>query len=89
MITLTPPSPLETPVALPMNAKLDGPYLQQLPVWSRVLEAWERFLAMAGIGSSQSFALQDFWNARNVALAVDLFSDAPTAWFAFDRADMG
>lgn len=89
VITLTPPAPLEAPLTLPMSGKLDGPYLQQLPVWTRFLEGWVRLLEMAGVSSSQPFPLEDLWDARSVALAVDLFGDAPTAWFAFDATDLG
>lgn len=89
VITLTPQTPLEARLTLPMTDRLDGPYLQQLPVWTRVLEGWERLLAMAGVPSSQPFSLQDLWEARGLALAVDLFGDAPTAWFAFDATDLG
>lgn len=89
VITLTPATPIEAPITLPMTGTLEGPYLRELPGWTRVLEGWERLLALAGVRSSQPFPLPDIWEARSVALAVDLFSDAPTAWFAFDRAEIG
>jgi hypothetical protein len=59
VIALTPAAQPEAPVILPMTAKLDGPYLEQLPAWNRVLEGWERLLALAGVPPSEAFTLQD------------------------------
>ena len=89
VIVLTPSMSVAAAVTLPMSSRLDGPYLQQLPAWSRALEAWERLLALAGVPPGGAFSLQDLWEARGGALAADLSSDAPTAWFAFDRRDIG
>lgn len=89
VIVVTPTTLSAAAVVLPMTSKLDGPYLQQLPAWSRVLEGWERLLALAGVPSADAFSLPEVWNARSVSLAIDLFSDSPTAWFAFDCADIG
>lgn len=89
VITVTPPTLIEATVVLPMTAKLDGPHLQHLPAWSRGLEGWERLLALAGVSPAEPFSLPELWDARSVSLAVDLFSDSPTAWFAFDRPAVG
>ncbi|MCR5873085.1 hypothetical protein LRS10_02055 [Phenylobacterium sp. J426] len=77
VIVLTPSMSVAAAVTLPMSSRLDGPYLQLLPAWSRALEAWERLLALAGVPPGGAFSLQDLWEARGVALAADLSSDAP------------
>jgi hypothetical protein len=73
VITLTPASTPDARFTLPATSKLDGPYLEQLPEWVRILVGWERMLNLAGTRASKPFSLQDLWAARGAQLAVELF----------------
>lgn len=75
-------------LTLPVDQPIDGPYLDQLPAITKLLDGWQRLLELAGLKSAEPFAFDAIWDANAVAMAVDiLLSPASIAFFEFDSLD--
>jgi hypothetical protein len=75
-------------LSLPVDQRLDGPYLDQLPAMTKFLDGWQRLLEVAGMKSVELFAFETIWYANAAAMAVDvLLNLAPIAFFEFDSLD--
>lgn len=86
-IVVTPEAFPDAPLRLPLAEKLDGPYLEQLPDILARLDGWSRLLELAGLKSASPFNLNDLFEARKAALAVDLCGSGTKASFGFDMED--
>ena len=76
------------PLSLPVEQRLDGPYLKQLPVLTKFLDGWQRLLGLAGMKSVEPFAFDAIWDAHAAAMSVDLLlNPAPIAFFEFDNLE--
>lgn len=74
-----------SPLTLPVDQPVDGPYLDLLPAITKLLDGWQRLLELAGLKSVESFAFDAIWDANAAAMAVDiLLNPAPIAFFEFD-----
>lgn len=72
-------------LTLPVNQSVDGPYLDQIPAITKLLDGWQRLLEMAGVKSVEPFAFDTIWDANQAGMAVDmLLNPAPIAFFEFD-----
>lgn len=75
-------------LTLPVDQPIDGPYLDQLPAITKLLDGWQRLLELAGLKSAEPFAFDAIWDANAAAMAVDiLLSPASIAFFEFDSLD--
>lgn len=64
---------------------LTGPYLDDLPQLLEFVERLHRALEIAGIASTDSFALEDIWSAATMQMSLDMmFNPASAARFEFD-----
>lgn len=89
-VVLIPGSDAAARIELPMTSSLDGPYLDQLPIWVELLDGWVRIVEMAGLQASSPFGLKDLWAARRAAFAVALFENRTSrTWFAFTLDQIG
>lgn len=77
-----------SPLTLPVDQPVDGPYLDQLPAITKLLDGWQRLLELAGLKSVNPFAFDAIWDANAAAMAVDiLLNPAPIAFFEFDSLE--
>lgn len=77
-----------SPLTLPVDQPVDGPYLDQLPAITKLLDGWQRLLELAGLKSVDPFAFDAIWDANAAAMAVDiLLNPAPIAFFEFDSLE--
>lgn len=74
------------PTTFPVDQPIDGPYLYEVPLFSSFLSGWLRLLANAGVRSTAKFRFEEFWNANEAAMAVDILLNSPSrARFDFHR----
>lgn len=77
-----------TSLTLPVDQRLDGPYLDQIPAITKLLDGWQRLLELAGVKSVERFAFDAIWDASSAGMAVDmLLNPAPIAFFEFDNLE--
>lgn len=75
-------------LTLPVDQPVDGPYLDQIPAITKLLDGWQRLLELAGLKSVEPFAFDAIWDANPAAMAVDmLLNPAPIAFFEFDSLE--
>lgn len=75
-------------LTLPIDQPVDGPYLEELPAISKLLDGWQRLLELAGLKSVEKFEFDAIWQANSAALAVDiLLNSTPLAFLEFDHLD--
>jgi len=71
-ITLTTASGRIPAFTLPVDAPLDGPFIEQLPEVSRFLDGWQTLLGMVGIVSQAPFGIDEIWKGSEAGIAVDM-----------------
>jgi hypothetical protein len=74
---------------LPMTLSLDqyilGPYIEELPLFSKFTDYWVSLLSSAGVCSNEKFGFDAFWSANDARMAVDiLLNSRPATFFEFD-----
>ena len=75
-------------LTLPVDQPVDGPYLDQLPAITKLLDGWQRLLELAGLKSVEPFAFDLIWDSSPAGMAVDmLLNPDPVAFFEFDNLE--
>lgn len=75
-------------ISAPVSTPLGGPHVAQIPDILKLLEGWQKLLAIAGIKSTSPFHIDEVWQARLASFTVDsLLSAEPTGTFEFDSID--
>lgn len=76
------------PITFPIDQPIVGPYLEELPVISSILDGWLKLLANAGLRSTAKFNFDTLWETTEAYRAVDiLLSPKPQARFEFRRLE--
>ncbi|MGL4961447.1 MAG: hypothetical protein ACRC67_09455 [Inquilinus sp.] len=60
------------PLRLPVQHVLTGPHVEKLPDLARIAADWLKLLGLAGIKSTATLTVDDFWEARWPHIASDL-----------------
>lgn len=76
-------------ITFPIDQPITGPYLEEIPRISTFLDGWLQLLANAGLRSTARFKFDEFWEASEARMAVDiLLNPNPQTRFEFQTLEI-